>query len=386
MTSAAYRVELLKFRRARVPAVATVVILLAPPLLAWVFLAAGSADNADPLSVKAGAMLLGQGWSGYLNGLTQIAATGGFVGTGIVAAWCFGREFADHTVVSLYASATSRPAVAAAKLVVITGWSLAVAILSAPAALGIGLLAGLGPPDTPAVAALTRLVALLALTGLLALTVGLVRQRRPRLPRRLRRTHWARRRPTDRHRRRSRSLVPLVRPSPVGHRTTQPRVRAGSELAPAPRPARRPHHRWTDPRLVADRRTAIRHTQSSSHARNRPRHSPAAASTSPFPASPFPAMACRQSRHRLYPPQWSWFITVAIPNTGSNLAFHRDPLTSGQGTWEPNRPPMSREPHSCHRHAALTEPTRHPFANMIWFDEPRRTSQPGGWACSSPSA
>ena len=41
MMSPAYRVELLKFRRARVPAVATVVILLAPPLLAWVFLAAG---------------------------------------------------------------------------------------------------------------------------------------------------------------------------------------------------------------------------------------------------------------------------------------------------------------------------------------------------------
>ena len=173
MMSAAYRVELLKFRRARVPAVATVVILLAPPLLAWVFLAAGSADPADALSVKATALSLGHGWPGYLNGLTQIAATGGFVGTGLVAAWCFGREFADHTVASLYASATPRPAVAAAKLVVITGWSLAVAILSAPAALGIGLLAGFGPPDTPAVAALLRLVALLALTGLLALTVGL---------------------------------------------------------------------------------------------------------------------------------------------------------------------------------------------------------------------
>jgi ABC-2 type transport system permease protein len=170
---AAYRVELLKLRRARVPAVAAVVVLLGPALLAWAFVAAGDASQGDPLSVKVSAMALGDGWAGYLNGLTQIAATGGLVGIGIVAAWCFGREFADHTVVSLYASATSRRAVAGAKLVVLTGWSCGVAVLAAPAALGVGLLAGLGAPDGSAVAALGRLAALLALTGLLALTVGL---------------------------------------------------------------------------------------------------------------------------------------------------------------------------------------------------------------------
>jgi ABC-2 type transport system permease protein len=172
--SAAYQVELLKLRRARVATVAAVVVLLVPALLAWAFLAAGQSNRTgDPLSVKASALSLGQGWPGFLNGLTQIMATGGFVGMGIVAAWCFGREFADHTVVSLYASATPRRAVAAAKLAVITGWSVAVAILAAAAALGIGLLAGLGAPDPVAIATLGRLVALLALTGLLALPVGL---------------------------------------------------------------------------------------------------------------------------------------------------------------------------------------------------------------------
>lgn len=48
---AACRVELLKLRRARVPAVAGLVVLLAPPLLAWVFLAAGHVNAANPLSV-----------------------------------------------------------------------------------------------------------------------------------------------------------------------------------------------------------------------------------------------------------------------------------------------------------------------------------------------
>ncbi len=170
---AAYQVELLKLRRGRVPVVASVVVLLVPPLLAWAFLAAAQANRDDPLSAKAAAMALGDGWPGYLNGLTQIAATGGFVGIGIVVAWCFGREFADHTVVSLYASATSRPTVAAAKLVVITGWAAAVAVLAAPIALVIGLLAGLGSPDTATFAALGRLAVLLATTGLLALVVAL---------------------------------------------------------------------------------------------------------------------------------------------------------------------------------------------------------------------
>ena len=47
MMSPAYRVELLKFRRARVPAVATVVILLAPPLLAWAI-----APQSNPVTLS----------------------------------------------------------------------------------------------------------------------------------------------------------------------------------------------------------------------------------------------------------------------------------------------------------------------------------------------
>lgn len=170
---AAYQVELLKLRRGRVPATAAAMVLLVPPLLTWAFLAAARANRNDPLSAKAAAFAFGDGWTGYVNGLTQIAATGGFVGIGIVAAWAFGREFADHTVVSLYASATSRRTVAAAKLVVVAGWAGCVAVLAAPVALAIGVLAGLGNPWTATLAALGRLVVLLVCTGLLALAVAL---------------------------------------------------------------------------------------------------------------------------------------------------------------------------------------------------------------------
>lgn len=169
----ACRVELLTLRRSRVPIVAGLAVLLAPALLAWAFLAAAQSSSGSPVGVKATALGLGSGWSGYLNGLTQIDATGGFVALGIVAAWCFGREFADGTVVSLYATATSRTVVAAAKLLLVTGWSVVVALLAAPVALAIGLLAGLGTPDASHLAALARLVGLLLLTGLLGGGVGL---------------------------------------------------------------------------------------------------------------------------------------------------------------------------------------------------------------------
>ncbi len=64
------------------------------------------------MSAKAALLLPGVGWAGYLGGLIQIYATAGVVGSGIVVGWCFGREYADRTVVSLYASATPRTAVA----------------------------------------------------------------------------------------------------------------------------------------------------------------------------------------------------------------------------------------------------------------------------------
>ena len=170
---AAYDVELLKLRRSRVVQVTTVALLVVPCLLSVAFLAAGRRGGADAMSLKAAALLPGDGWTGYLGGLTQVFATGGLLGMGVVVAWCFAREFTDRTVVSLYASATPREQVAAAKLAVLTGWAVLLSLALGPVALGIGLAAGLGVPTTAELGLLGRVVLLGVLTALLALVAAL---------------------------------------------------------------------------------------------------------------------------------------------------------------------------------------------------------------------
>lgn len=170
---AAYEVETLKLRRSPVPRVAGVALLLGPSGLAAAFSVMASRGGTDPMSVKARAMTTEAGWDGYLAGLSQILASGGLLGMGVVVAWCFGREYVDRTVVSLYGSATPRTRVAAAKLVVLTIWCAQVSLLSAPAILLMGLATGLGWPDIEALEGLARIVLLSFMTGLLSLTMAL---------------------------------------------------------------------------------------------------------------------------------------------------------------------------------------------------------------------
>lgn len=170
---AALGVEWLKLRRSRVMVATTVIVLLTPPLLAAAFAAVARQTGTDPLTLKARALMPGTGWEGFVSALGQIFATGGLLGIGIGVAWCFGREYADRTIVSLYASATPRQAVATAKLVLLTAWATAIALALGPVAILIGLLTGLGPPDSAAFLTLGRVVVLAILTGVLALTVAL---------------------------------------------------------------------------------------------------------------------------------------------------------------------------------------------------------------------
>lgn len=170
--SPAYAVEALKLQRSRVVLVATLTLAVVPAAMARGFLAAAEQAGNDPASIKARAMLPGTGWTGYLGGAMQIYATAGVIGVGIVVAWCFGREYADRTVVSLYASATPREAVAAAKLVLLALWATATGLLAVLAIWMLGLVSGLGMPDDDAWRTLARLAALAVLSGLLALPVA----------------------------------------------------------------------------------------------------------------------------------------------------------------------------------------------------------------------
>jgi ABC-2 type transport system permease protein len=170
--SPAYAVETLKLRRSRVVLVATIALALVPAAMARGFLAAAEQGGNDPASVKARAMLPGVGWTGYLGGLMQIYATAGLLGLGIVVGWCFGREYADRTVVSLYASATPREAVASAKLTLLAIWATGTGLAAALVTMALGLATGLGMPDDGDWRTATRMVVLGVLSGLLALPVA----------------------------------------------------------------------------------------------------------------------------------------------------------------------------------------------------------------------
>ncbi len=170
--SPAYAVEALKLRRSRVVLVATLALLLAPAAMARGFLAAAEHGGNDPAGLKAQAMLPGVGWTGYLGASMQIYATAGVLGVGIAVGWCFGREYADHAVVSLYASATPRDAVASAKLVLLTLWATAVGLAAVFLTWLLGIGTGLGVPDDGDWRAVARMAALAVLSGLLALPVA----------------------------------------------------------------------------------------------------------------------------------------------------------------------------------------------------------------------
>ncbi len=170
---AALAVEWLKLRRSRVMLATTAIVLLAPPLLAAAFASAAGRPGSDPLTLKARALLPGHGWEGYVSALGQVFASGGLLGIGIGVAWCFGREYVDRTIVSLYASATPRGAVATAKILLLTAWAIAIAAGLGPVAVLIGVVTGLGPPDSAALLALGRVIVLAVLTGVLALMVAI---------------------------------------------------------------------------------------------------------------------------------------------------------------------------------------------------------------------
>ena len=145
---AAIRVEWLKLHRSRMSLLAAVVVAIGVPALTAGFLAAATRGPADTsLAIKVNAMLVGEGWTAYLGMLAQILSVASFLGVGFVVAWCFGREFTDHTITGLYALPTSLTTIAAAKYTVLLAWSMALSLITLVAAFALAPLAGLPAQD-----------------------------------------------------------------------------------------------------------------------------------------------------------------------------------------------------------------------------------------------
>ena len=165
---AALATESMKFVKARVPAVTSVMLTLGIAVLCAAMLRA--LDSGDPqLVAKLGALADPGGWVGFVLAASQITAIAGLLGFGVALSWLFGREFADGTVTGLFALPVGRGTIAAAKLVVYLAWSVAVAVLLAGALVLLGLVAGLGPVPSDAVPILGRLVVVTLLTALLGI-------------------------------------------------------------------------------------------------------------------------------------------------------------------------------------------------------------------------
>ncbi len=164
---AALATEAMKFLRARVPVVTTIMLTLGIAVLCAAML--GALGSGDPqLVAKLGALADPGGWVGFVLAASQISAIAGLLGFGVALSWLFGREFADGTVTGLFALPVGRGTIAAAKLVVYVVWSLIVAVVLSFAVVMIGLIAGLGSVPAEAVPLLGRLVAVTLLTALLA--------------------------------------------------------------------------------------------------------------------------------------------------------------------------------------------------------------------------
>ncbi|MER7785374.1 ABC transporter permease [Streptomyces albidoflavus] len=170
--AAAFHCELRKFARSRVGVLGTAVI--AGGILTITAGISGALAGGNPaLAAKLGPTATPD-WLGLLTVVAQITGAGGLLGFGTVLAWMFAREFADGTVVGLFALPVSRAQTAAAKLAVYGGWLVVLNALLVMGLLVLGVLLGHGLPDAAARSGIGRQFLLGLLTGLIALPVAWV--------------------------------------------------------------------------------------------------------------------------------------------------------------------------------------------------------------------
>lgn len=90
------------------------------------------------LSSEAG----GVNWEQYLTGLLDTLAPLGLIGYTFVAAWVFGREFADRTIKDLLAKPVSRAKIVLSKFLVILAWCLLLSVYMFAVGFAVGAIMG----------------------------------------------------------------------------------------------------------------------------------------------------------------------------------------------------------------------------------------------------
>lgn len=165
---AALAVEWLKFRHGRPVWVTSVFLVLGVTAMSALTLVAVDGEN-PLLAIKAQAIVGAGGWAGLFAAANTIVSVGGLLGFGVVIGWVFGREFTDQTIGGLFAATVGRPAIAAAKLLIVLVWPVLIAVLLVLTLLAAGTWLGAGAVDTEVLGLAAKFVLITVLSGLLAL-------------------------------------------------------------------------------------------------------------------------------------------------------------------------------------------------------------------------
>jgi ABC-2 type transport system permease protein len=139
--AAAFYAESLKARRSLVPWLIGVFATLPPVMLGLMMTIKkhpAGAERFGLLNQKSRLLLGAVDWPTFLGLVAQMMGAMGAVAFAILAAWIFGREFADRTCRILLATPTRRSATVVAKLGVTAGWCVLLAAWMLAAAFAVG--------------------------------------------------------------------------------------------------------------------------------------------------------------------------------------------------------------------------------------------------------
>jgi ABC-type transport system involved in multi-copper enzyme maturation permease subunit len=139
-------IELMKLRRSRVPPLTLLAFALGPVgagLFMWIVLEPGRAAELGLMGTKADLVGLEASWSGYLTVITQMVGIVGGLLLAVIAAYVYGREYAEGTAKNMLALPLPRWSLVVAKLVVVALWWLGLVIVIVLEAVGVAAALGL---------------------------------------------------------------------------------------------------------------------------------------------------------------------------------------------------------------------------------------------------
>lgn len=144
--------ELLKLRHSKVTVLTLVAFMLAPlggGLFMWIIQEPERASRLGLIGAKASFIGLEATWTGYFLMLNQAVGIAGMLLLAVIAAYVFGREYAEGTAKNMLALPVPRPWFVLAKFVVVALWwaVLVAAILAESLVVGAAL--GLGGLSAP---------------------------------------------------------------------------------------------------------------------------------------------------------------------------------------------------------------------------------------------